>query len=74
MLGLGKLWQALSRLADMVNALADTAAEVNEGIRARAGLDAPPRHDLLEAGPEAANGEADAPEGTGEPRKGRGRR
>lgn len=41
MLGLNKLWAAVARLADNLNALADTTAEVNQGVRARLQLNGP---------------------------------
>ena len=42
MFGLTRLLTALSTLADILNALAGTVAEVNAGLRMRVGLDGTP--------------------------------
>ncbi len=52
---LTKLWQAVAALADNLNVLASTVAQVNTGIRARLDLDPPAEVPALEA-PAEGNG------------------
>lgn len=54
MFGLSKLWAAVARLAGAIESLADTTTQVNEGLRARLGLDAPEREQLPHVNGEVA--------------------
>lgn len=46
MLGLSKLWQAITRLSCAIEGLAETAEAANNTARIRLGLDAPEREVL----------------------------
>jgi hypothetical protein len=56
MLGLTRLWQAVTALAANVNALAQTVNEVNVALRGRLQLNAPDHPAVLDHEPAADRG------------------